>query len=699
MSGSGLVAYFNQESKEEDYQSSLSKSKSKATSTESTRSRSTRSISSTRQSLVSSSVSVSVSAEEYKSQTFENLQLYLSHRILGQAQAQAQQSQQSQENQDEEDDDDESFLPLLTKLGVGAYVHWTSSSEDDGSVNDNVDINNESDDNDSDQTEESPTIASHENEHAHDNRKAMANNVQEESQSSQSQSQTQTQMFYTQELPSSHWKPLNDSIQEYSPPQDNHELHHSQLETQPPPPQPVHVHENVLQNLGQASASASISNSTTSMSTSPSTVTRKMSNPAISRETTTRTGMGRRRRRSRTTINHDGASSSLDTAGPGVVPNDSRKNGKRKRQRQGHRKRQRPIPSIQTTSQHVTCIDDIDLHCQTLSLDMLQVRLIWEYRKVKRMGKIVQDANSNTNNVVDLRHWQEDGPLARGFKHVLSMEVMEGGDVHNNRNAEHFNLEEEEGNEHQRNIQKRNAMIRQSATAAFCPSTSTSSNSSTKKGPKKRIRLFFYNQYAEKMNRVLLHLRDKQLNTSTASSDIRDCLILSLRNIPACCIFPHEQPAVGKTAHQTLLDKDYGRLARYCICIGCDSLFHLQEAPSDDGDAAAGGTRNQRLSFDSNDMEVRVLRLIKQGGTIGKDLQDNEKEIVFRHENITHSGRNKVEIRSWEAEGSGMAKKYLKSHKQVVTSNEKVVASSSDDHGYQILVSRFLPFPFSFFSL
>ena len=610
MSGSGLVSFFHK-SKKDDYQCSLSAAPlpkptvSPAPPT-----------SHTPMTMTTSTTTTKATTKE-----FENLQVYLSHRMLGHL-------------EDANDDDDDISM---TKDGVGAYVHWTSSDEEDRHVES---------DNENNHTlwNESPTLPE----------------------------ESQLPMLYTQPLMkdvndlkngggsgssgASVAAPLtaapvigsgggsNNEIQEYSP----NDLLISQMETQPPM-------QMTLQTLGQQ---ASSSHSTTS--TSPSACTRKQSNSKLR-------GLCEKR--------NDSRSSSIRRRSP------------------TNRKRPRPIPNVQTTSNHVTCMNDINLKTRKASLEMLPIRLLWTYRKIKRMGK---DAN--------MQNWQEDGPLARCFRTVLSMEVMESD---YNVVQEEEEEEEQESRSTTRGVShemeelqtRRHERIRQAAMAAFAPSAGDGGDgTTTKKALTKRIRLYFYNHYAEKMNRLLLHFKDQFLNTpkGTSKVDLRDCFLLSLRNIPACCIFPYDSPCTK--ASQTLLE-EYGRLARYCICIGCDSLVHMDIEPTDDGDAAGGGRRTS-MSFDSMDMEIRVLRLIQKGNSsVWNDVKEHDKEVVFQHANIKEMGRNKVEIRSWETEGSGMASKYLKSRKKVVTSDKtsKIVndSSNSDDQRYHNLVSRFL-YPFYF---
>jgi hypothetical protein len=266
--------------------------------------------------------------------------------------------------------------------------------------------------------------------------------------------------------------------------------------------------------------------------------------------------------------------------------------------------------------------------------------------------------------------WEEDGPLHQNYKSVISMEIMEcelgddndtgnGNDDGNGNGNDNDNIDDEKRSKLTKIQKERNKKIHQSATAAFQPTDSTHTTHTmdidkvhgaipaernnpkpkVTKPKRRRIRVFFYNEYVSQvedfMNSLEISRRSKAKIKTTTHRDGDDndnnynggdrdhdhdddcndenikatiiksvypCLI-SLKNIPAECIFPYQLGRSGR-ASDALLEHDYGRLAPYCICIGGNGKLGMSK-----------GGHQDVISFHSDDSEIRFLPLKPEGNT------------------------------------------------------------------------------------
>ena len=236
----------------------------------------------------------------------------------------------------------------------------------------------------------------------------------------------------------------------------------------------------------------------------------------------------------------------------------------------------RIIPGIHDTTHKVTSISEMDLMASNLSVPLNSVRLLWKKRKSK--GQIPHKVSSD-DAIPFPETWMLQGPLHQNYKRVVSMEIME--------------IDVSPSGSSRREISN-------VAKAAFGAKT-------------KRVRVFFYNHYADAMMK-LIEKAEKATRCGTLKSKetVRDKLMISLRNIPAWCILPVHRHAHGTDAHEKLLERDYGRLASYCICIGGESNINVDTSQSQDSQQDV-----TKLRFDSEDLEVGVL-IIGGGKTVGE---------------------------------------------------------------------------------
>ena len=285
--------------------------------------------------------------------------------------------------------------------------------------------------------------------------------------------------------------------------------------------------------------------------------------------------------------------------------------------------------------------------------------------------------------------WEVDGPLCQNYNNraVLCMEVMELDECYLKNNVcnddnddddedqEEVIVLEKDGNddngndndsEQRRKRKERIEFIHQSASAAFntqpkkknkqshTTSTTTTTIATTQtppSSPKRRIRLFFYDKYAEKISNYIHHQQQqqKQLHTQqTKNSEQNEVLksnhsfLLSLKNIPAICIFPYQMRRNGR-AGEALLEHDYGRLASYCICIGGEGKVQDNRNVSSNNSSTSSSTTNRRrrgrfIPFDSDDMEIRFWSLIDHDDDADDEINiennKNECELVLSKSNI-----------------------------------------------------------------
>jgi hypothetical protein len=264
------------------------------------------------------------------------------------------------------------------------------------------------------------------------------------------------------------------------------------------------------------------------------------------------------------------------------------------------------IPSIQDAKHKATSISDIDLMTSSLSIAMSSVRLVWKKRKARaKLAHGILLPSPSAGNVQDPsdviipfpRSWMLQGPLHQNYKRVVSMEIMEV-DIDIDNATGILVGSPRSGRETVGNV----------ARAAFGAHKC------------KRIRIFFYNYYADAMMKLVDHAeRSTRCSVKNSKETLRDKLMISLRNIPSQCILPfhaiHGEQEEDACAHEKVLERDYGGLSSYCICIGGESNIEVEENQS-----------QTRLRFDSEHLEVGVLIIDGEDCTAVEALRDDGNE-------------------------------------------------------------------------
>jgi hypothetical protein len=150
-----------------------------------------------------------------------------------------------------------------------------------------------------------------------------------------------------------------------------------------------------------------------------------------------------------------------------------------------------------------------------------------------------------------------------------------------------------------------------------------------------RVRIFFYNQYAETMALAVKHLRDESA-TNTKKKKKNPSLLLSLANIPPECILPQTIAPNGIHSHlQQYVVNPYGNvttgvLSPYCICIGDKSSLSY--------------TDNGKFYFDKRKLEIRITEVPSKFPLA--DIGNNNEENEFV-EGLRRINKNVVFVVTW----------------------------------------------------
>ena len=287
------------------------------------------------------------------------------------------------------------------------------------------------------------------------------------------------------------------------------------------------------------------------------------------------------------------------------------------------RRRQNRIPNHKLTSKNSTSLQSIDLETKSLPLGLCEIKMLWRKRETIRMLR--KDYSSDFVETKDYQNRNnDDGPLASSCNYVISMDLEELG------------LDEVNPEEEKRNIYRER--LRQVPTATSSTNGSpqkhwTKENKTqtfralTVPAPKKRFRLFLYNQYADEMNKCLQKLIKKKLKSKSTCT-----LLISLCNVPALCLFPY-QPSGEKG-----LEWGYS-YSPYCVCIGDKSQL-FPDTLGDISEEVDKSGKNQNFDIMTDDLEVRLCECITKNVS-GDITLIEESEYLLDINNILSSSNTK----------------------------------------------------------
>lgn len=218
------------------------------------------------------------------------------------------------------------------------------------------------------------------------------------------------------------------------------------------------------------------------------------------------------------------------------------------------------FPCVNLLVHHpVNSISEITLTVSSLSIPLASILNIWKQQRSKPLFQ-----KSTGPFPYD---WMRKGPLCFNYKRVVSLEIME--------------WELCEGTKKE---------IRNISRKAFGQKS-------------RRIRVFFYNFYADAMT-IVIEEAEKNMRSAISAGGIgsnkaclNDQMMVALRNIPAQCIFPMYTHDYWDKVRGKILDDEYGLVADYCICIG--DMSNVKMGGPD------GGT--DKAHFDSDGLEIGIL--------------------------------------------------------------------------------------------
>ena len=309
------------------------------------------------------------------------------------------------------------------------------------------------------------------------------------------------------------------------------------------------------------------------------------------------------------------------------------------------------VPFVEDCLHDLTKLEFLDLHARTLSLSLSKIHKIWRLRDTKRIPKnsirkpvFFARANStppqqhNRKKLV-FEEKEDDGPVATIYKKVVHLEV------------EQLHLD-----------------------GQLLPPQPN------RRLPQ-RIKVFFYNSYAiavsgwikqqnqeqQRHSGTKRKHRDNSGTTSTTTMDTTG-IVMSLSNIPACCIFPCALDPRNWREEQELVD--------YCLCIGDKSVATTRknQPPQSENQPAAISSEHQ-IRFDSNEMEIRLMSVVTKtttsetGAAAGSIVTNETIEEVDLASELVLSRR-------------ALAKEFLSSSGEDATpeEEEEEVQKPSDDH-------------------
>jgi hypothetical protein len=278
------------------------------------------------------------------------------------------------------------------------------------------------------------------------------------------------------------------------------------------------------------------------------------------------------------------------------------------------------VPCIHDLQSFAKSVSDIHLLVSKLSIALASVVNVWKFQRFEHRD--IFSSNPSPQQDTEQyarpfpREWFDNhGPMFANYTSVVSFEIMEcEEEVLGGRDLEQV-----------RNLSK----------AVFGQKT-------------RRIRVFFYNTYAEAVSNIIMWaeqcIRNKSPMKKTmkmAAKDggsLKDRIMISLKNVPAQCIFPYFRQDYQSHVHGKPLESEYGLLSDYCICIGGDGCIINQ----------ISSNRRRPLRFDSEQLEVSFV--IKRRGnaldefvinreTLGKWNEKSKLKVLKRNEEerISHT--------------------------------------------------------------
>ncbi|KAL7543791.1 hypothetical protein ACHAXR_013242 [Thalassiosira sp. AJA248-18] len=338
------------------------------------------------------------------------------------------------------------------------------------------------------------------------------------------------------------------------------------------------------------------------------------------------------------------------------------------------------ITHVDDATSQCSKLSELDLSSQTLNLSLCRVLRVWDVRLTKRMEQVHeaissrheedtaeedQDAAANEKSttvypnhaMIPFEFYEDDGPLNAIYKRVFSIEIA------------HL-LDDDQGEE------INNPLASTIATAAFYDGKHQLDKEISRKNRHavRRIKVFFYNAYADVMSKAFYDLRKSSLEKKQQIIPF----LMSLVNIPAECILPHSvspncHPHLARYVNNPFGNEEFGTLSPYCICIGNKSTIKL------------GG---EKMHFDCDNMEVRVVEMPMKNWPPLANSIGGENEFSLDDAVITKSSirSNADGYYFMEGDESNLLKRYVAVRKRKSITPEPILfhpqeeENASDNH-------------------
>ena len=338
------------------------------------------------------------------------------------------------------------------------------------------------------------------------------------------------------------------------------------------------------------------------------------------------------------------------------------------------------IPHVEDATEPSCCkLQELDLSCQSLSLPLCRVLRIWDVRSTKRMDNLMpceeeedggEESGNGDNDDSDTFHpsrhsmtpyefCEDDGPLNTIYKRVFSIEVAQIIDSDTQTDSVMTAL--------------RSPSVTNMTTAAFHDGKDQLDRETSRRRRHSicRVRIFFYNKYADVMAGVLHDLTKGSSSLQKKKKKIVPFLI-SLSNIPAECIMPRLIAPKGSHPHlqqyvmNSIGDDELGVSSPYCICIGDKSSIKFGE---------------QKLYFDHDELEIRLveepvnipLTVIENNG------ENNNNDFVLDDAIVTAESIQYGHGYYMEGEQSDLVKQYVQLRKRTKSLEPMLFNLEEDD--------------------
>ncbi len=301
------------------------------------------------------------------------------------------------------------------------------------------------------------------------------------------------------------------------------------------------------------------------------------------------------------------------------------------------------VPCIKNLSNVASSIGDINMLTKSFNVPLATMPLFWEKRRGKRKAMV-----EGGPDVEFQSEWLQHGPLCQMFRSVLSFDLMEIDCDHVlevDKNDTSGALSTQQLKRQGSHLAARSAFgIRRNGTLEGTVET-------------KRLRVYLYNDYAIAFQNVMEMVQNKYI-LAKGKDSLRDRILISLKNIPAICIFPHSHCTnpggrlylkTDCDAAETVLGSgDFGSIANYCVCIGGKSRMRLH--------ATDGSSPDEIIRLDSDDLEVGILIKDEKGEIV------KEGEYNLKKNNIScdRSKSGISELQVPKEESSDMRNLYIK---------------------------------------